>query len=53
MNIFYNIAQMFTGLSEFFNFFHEFWNCLPLPCQLLPAFSFAVVLFIGLIKMVT
>lgn len=53
MNIFYNVVQLFQGMQEFTQFFRDFWSCLPLPCQLLMAFSFSVVLFIGLVKMVT
>lgn len=53
MNIFNNIQQMFIGLSEFIGFFHEFWSALPVACQLLIAFSFVVVLFLGLLKMLT
>lgn len=53
MNVFYNVKQLFEGLQEFVDFFHGVWAALPLPCQLLLAFSFGVVLLLSLLKMAT
>lgn len=52
MNFFSNIVQMFVGAQQLVDFFHAFWSCLPVSCQLLIAFSFGTMLLLGLLKMV-
>ena len=52
MGIISNAWSLLRGLSEFFGFFRDFFDALPIVLQTLIYFSFAFVLLFGFLRMI-